>query len=91
MGDCQVLVADSIDAFRAAAIDALAKATPSELSLEELEREQAMLGARLERFGALSEPMDIWRALGIKEPAQLPMLDSEQFVQQVATARAGAL
>ncbi|HWJ93292.1 MAG TPA: biotin-independent malonate decarboxylase subunit beta [Telluria sp.] len=89
MGDCQVLVPDSIDAFRTAAMEALESASPSELSLEALEREQAMLGERLERFGALAEPMEIWRALGIPDPAQLPMLDAEDFVQQVATARAG--
>lgn len=90
MGDCQVLVPDSIDAFRTAALEVIETAAPSELSLEELEREQAMLGERLERFGGLAEPMDIWRALGIADPAQLPMLDAERFVQQVATARAGA-
>lgn len=92
LGDCHVLVADTTDAFRAAAIDAV-KACAGQgagLTLAALEREQDMLAQRLDRFGALSEPMDIWRAMGIKEPARVPMLDTESFVQQAAGHKLGA-
>jgi malonate decarboxylase beta subunit len=92
LGDCQVLVADSVDAFRAAAIDALAMQTPgsSALTLEALEAEQAMLASRIERFGAASDPLDIWRALGVDQPETLPLLDAEDFVATVAAVRVGA-
>ncbi|GAB3408420.1 biotin-independent malonate decarboxylase subunit beta [Massilia agilis] len=91
LGDCQALVADDTDAFRAAAIAAVARyaSASAELTLEALEREQAMLADRLERFGELSEPMEIWRALGIAKPEQVPMLDAQEFVELAAGARVG--
>jgi malonate decarboxylase beta subunit len=92
LGDCQALVADSVAAFRQAAIDAIAacRPVPAELTLEALEREQALLAQRLERFGAMTEPMEIWRALGIADPASVPLLDAEQFVERAAAHRLGA-
>lgn len=91
LGDCQALVADDTDAFRAAATEAVAHYAnaSAELTLDALEREQAMLAGRLERFGALAEPMEIWRALGIAHPEQVPMLDAEKFVELAADARVG--
>jgi malonate decarboxylase beta subunit len=92
LGDCDVLVADTIDAFRSAAIDALAACAgkPAGLTLDALEREQDQLAQRLERFGALSEPIDIWAALGVPEPASVPMLDAGRFVRDTAGHRLGA-
>jgi malonate decarboxylase beta subunit len=92
LGDCQAIVPDDTDAFRAAAIAALARYAneDAELTLDALEREQALLAERLDRFGGLAEPMDIWRALGVEAPAQVPMLDAESFVQMADRARLGA-
>jgi malonate decarboxylase beta subunit len=92
LGDCQALVADSVAAFRQAAIDAIAacRPVPAELTLEALEREQALLAERIERFGAMTEPMEIWRALGIADPASVPLLDAERFVERAAAHRLGA-
>jgi malonate decarboxylase beta subunit len=91
LGDCQAVVADSAAAFRQAAIDAIAscRAGQVELTLDALEQEQAMLAQRVKRFGALAEPMDIWRELGIEEPASVPMLDVEAFVAQAGKHRVG--
>ncbi|MFZ6645267.1 biotin-independent malonate decarboxylase subunit beta [Undibacterium sp. TJN25] len=82
LGDCQVLVADDIAAFRQAAVAAIEKlaAVPVALSLGELEQEQAMLEARLQDFGGFRDPLEIWAALGIPDPAQLPMLEAGAFV-----------
>jgi len=80
IGDCQALVADDIDAFRRAAIQALRQAGPSALTLQGLEAEQAMLQQRLERFGDAVDPQDIWRALGVAAPQELAMLEADQFV-----------
>jgi malonate decarboxylase beta subunit len=92
LGDCQALVADNVADFRAAAIAALARLTTrdSALSLAALEAEQDMLAQRLERFGALAEPMEIWAALGIAEPRSLPLLEAGPFVEQTAPYRIGA-
>ena len=88
LGDCHAIVADRIDAFRQAALDALDWLPGAvELSLAALEAEHAMLAARLNDFGALRDPLDIWRALGVPEPAAVPMLEIAPFVDLVASHR----
>jgi malonate decarboxylase beta subunit len=89
LGDCQQLVADSVPAFRAAALATLDRLRTREtaLTLAALEAEQDMLAQRLERFGGLEEPMQIWTALGIAEPRSLPLLEAGPFVEQVAAYR----
>jgi len=89
LGDCQVLVADSVAAFRAAALAQVAGATAVALTLSALEREQAQLTARLERFGHVREPMELWRALGVAAPEALPLLEADAFVAQVDALRLG--
>ncbi|MBC7413761.1 MAG: biotin-independent malonate decarboxylase subunit beta [Herminiimonas sp.] len=91
LGDCQTIVADSIDAFRAAALAAIdtCLTQPVALSLEALEAEHLMLQQRLERFGDLTEPADIWAALGIAQPQQLPMLEADAFLRAAAAHRLG--
>ena len=98
-GDCQAIVPDDMDAFRQAAIGAIAalsqppggagKAAPVELTLEALEQEQAMLTDRIARFGALTEPADIWRELGMPDPAGIAMLEITPFIEAAAGRRAG--
>jgi malonate decarboxylase beta subunit len=90
LGDCQVLVADTIDAFRAAATAQIDAVTEVALTLDALEQEQALLATRLERFGHVREPMELWRALGVAEPEALPLLEADAFVEQVAACRLGA-
>jgi malonate decarboxylase beta subunit len=92
LGDVQALVADSVDAFRAAAlvqIDA-ASSRPVELTLAALEQEQALLTDRYERFGHVREPMELWRAIGVPDPEALPLLEADVFVERVQTVRLGA-
>jgi malonate decarboxylase beta subunit len=91
LGDCQAIVADSVDQFRQAAIDAVAacRARPTALSLQELEQEQALLGERIERFGAMSDPLEVWAALGVEHPTEIPMLDAARFVAAAGPHRLG--
>ena len=91
LGDCQAVVADSVDAFRQAAIDLVGafRSQPTALSLQDLEREQALLGQRIDRFGAMSEPLDIWAALGVAQPAAIPMLDAADFMAAAGPHRLG--
>ncbi|SFL59112.1 biotin-independent malonate decarboxylase subunit beta [Rugamonas rubra] len=91
LGDCQMIVADDVAAFRLAAIDAIAScaAAPVELTLEAMEREQLLLSERLERFGDMADPLAIWAALGMAEPNKLPMLEAEAFVSAAAPHRLG--
>ena len=92
LGDVQRIVEDSIPAFRQAAQEAIADARGGtvELTLAALEAEQAMLEQRIERFGALRDPSDIWSALGIAAPQDIPMLDVDSFTAAAAPHRLGA-
>jgi malonate decarboxylase beta subunit len=91
LGDCQAIVGDSVAEFRQAAIDAIAacRAQPTALSLHELEQEQTMLGERIERFGAMTDPLEVWAALGVEQPSAIPMLDAAQFVAAAGPHRMG--
>jgi malonate decarboxylase beta subunit len=94
MGDCQHIVADLVSAFRDAALKeivdlAASNAAPIELTLESLEAEQTMLTRRLQRHGAASEPLDIWRVIGITAPQALPLLDADAFAKVVDAQRKG--
>ena len=91
LGDAHTIVPDTVAAFRQGAIDAIntCRAGNVELTLEELEREQQLLGERIDRFGALSDPLDIWSELGIEHAAALPMLEIEGFLAVAAGHRLG--
>ncbi|MFT5533583.1 MAG: malonate decarboxylase beta subunit [Burkholderiaceae bacterium] len=85
LGDCQALVTDDIEAFRQAATEALHTCLQGSavLTLAALETEQTMLAARLQDFGTQSEPMEIWRGLGIVNPEIVPMLEATEFTTLV--------
>ena len=91
LGDCGAIVADDIDAFRAAATqivqDLKLKPGRIELSLEALEAEQAMLTQRMERFGDAGDPLEIWQRLGIDAPTAVPMLEAAAFAKLAQAVR----
>lgn len=89
LGDCDVLVEDDCAAFCQAAADFLqSSCAPIGLSLASLEQEQASLQQRLQTFGECTEPMQIWQALGVSQPEQIPVLDSAQFLALCAPRKA---
>ena len=91
LGDSAMLVDDDASAFRQAAIDTMARlrSQPVELTLDALEAEQQMFAERLERYGAAEDSLDIWTALGVPEPQQLPLLDAAAFMRLTANHRMG--
>lgn len=91
LGDCGMLVADDTAAFRAAAIDAIAAAYDDgvELTLDDLQAEQGMLERRIRDFGDATEPMEVWRKLGVPDPAAVPMLEPDAFLAIAGRHRAG--
>jgi malonate decarboxylase beta subunit len=91
LGDCQMLVADDIAAFRAAALQAMASSRIANigLTLSALEAEQRMLERRLLDFGDDADPLDIWARLGIEQPGTVPMLEADAFVRMADELRAG--
>ena len=86
LGDCSVLIDDDLGAFRAALIAAIAQ--EQAFSLEELEREQALLAQRIEAYGGCADAMDIWRRLGWDDPQGVPLLPTREFVEQARARRA---
>ncbi|MFS0757399.1 biotin-independent malonate decarboxylase subunit beta [Noviherbaspirillum sp. 1P10PC] len=89
LGDCDTLLPDSIAAFADAAAEAIDRlhAGTVALTLEELEAEQRLLRQRLDAYGEQTEPADIWRGMGIADPAALPMLEADAFVAAAAPHR----
>jgi malonate decarboxylase beta subunit len=91
LGDCQAVVSDNVSAFGHAALDAMqaGRGGHVELSLADLETEQDLLEQRLQKFGELSDPLQIWAELGISNPEMLPMLEAEAFARLVEEHRIG--
>ncbi len=88
LGEADLLVDDDLDAFRAAAIALAGARRP--LDLATLSREHEALAARLAAHGAAPDAEAIWAALGIEAPGALPLLDADDFVRAVASARSEA-
>ncbi len=90
-GDCDELVEDDVQAFRAAAIQAVSRADTSRpLSLESLEQEHAALAARLETAGTDPEASALWAHLGVHEAARIPELGAAA-VRSLRTSASAAL
>jgi malonate decarboxylase beta subunit len=91
LGDCQRIVADDVAAFRAAAQEAVAALADGEtaLTLEALEAEQKLLADRLQNYGALPDPIDIWSAMQMPDAANIPMMDADSFIAAAASHRQG--
>jgi malonate decarboxylase beta subunit len=77
LGAADAFVADTIGAFREAALAAIPEAPSFDLAT--LEAEQARLEARLERFGDTRDAIEIWGRLGVNDPAAVPSLTTEGF------------
>lgn len=89
IADCQELVADDIARFREAALQQIAawRSKGAHLTLEALEQEQRMLRHRLETFGQMTDPLDIWRSLGIDRPERVPLLEPDAFAASAGKHR----
>ena len=74
IGDCDVLIDDDVQAFRAAAIEGLSRKSP--LTLDSLEFEHALLTTRLRDAPAGSDAYALWQKLGIEDSTRVPDLDA---------------
>ena len=74
-GDCDVLVEDDPDAFRAAAIAALAAHGP--LTLAALQQESALLQRRADVDGDNADAFELWSRLGVDDARAVPDLDAD--------------
>jgi malonate decarboxylase beta subunit len=78
LGGADAFADDSVDAFRAAALDVLGSAEP--LTLDTLRREQDRLQARLDRFGDARDARDVWAGMGVNDAAAVPGMAPDDFI-----------
>lgn len=85
IGGADAFCADTIAAFRAAALDLIGRAPDFDLAT--LEAEQARLRARIDRFGDCRDATEIWARLGVNDPDAVPAMDTRAFEETAARVR----
>jgi malonate decarboxylase beta subunit len=85
LGEADRLVDDDVAAFRAAAIELLARPRP--IALDALEEEHARLAGRLAAHGGATDAVEIWRATGLGPPDALSLATAAEFERALADAR----
>ncbi|HUW54313.1 MAG TPA: biotin-independent malonate decarboxylase subunit beta [Rhodanobacter sp.] len=86
LGECDTIVADSMEAFRDAIIASMENG--DDWSLAALEREHRLLADRVQRFGACRDGRDIWLKLGWPDPDAIAMMDNDEFMAAAQGHRA---
>jgi len=81
-GGADAFCADTVSAFRQAALDLIGRAPA--FDLDTLEAEQARLEDRVTRFGDCRDATDVWRRLGVNDPEAVPAMDTDAFDAIVA-------
>ena len=79
-GDCDELVDDDAAAFRRSAIELLNDWKEPSSSVAGLRAEQERLTSRCQRFDGLRDGLGVWRALGVANPQQIPLMDRDSLV-----------
>ncbi|MDP4002171.1 biotin-independent malonate decarboxylase subunit beta [Methylobacterium sp. NEAU K] len=85
IGGADAFCADTVAAFRRAALDLIGRAPA--FDLDTLEAEQARLESRIERFGDCRDATDVWARLGVNDPDSVPAMDTRAFDETVARVR----
>ncbi|WP_210200224.1 biotin-independent malonate decarboxylase subunit beta [Methylocella silvestris] len=78
IGVAQQFADDTVASFRAAALSLVAKAPL--FNLAAMDKEQARLERRLQRFGACKDATEIWAALGANDPKAIPEMNADDFI-----------
>lgn len=87
-GDCLELVEDDIADFRRGVINLLANFHDRPSTSTTLRAEQERLSGRMERFAGMRDGLEVWRALGIAQPEQIPLLTRDSFIDLCQGVRA---
>lgn len=88
LGECDMIVPDSMAAFKQAIVASIANG--DDWSLEALEREHQLLSDRMKRFGECKDGRDIWRKMGWPDPDALAMMDNNEFMAAAQGRRANS-
>lgn len=82
LGGVDIFVDDTVGSFRQAAISLMARSHA--LSLAALDAKQSRLEQRITRYGNCEDARDVWKVMGIDQPAQVPDLNYPAFTALVA-------
>jgi malonate decarboxylase beta subunit len=80
MGDCEMLVEDNVASFREGVMHLLAGWREPEQSLELYRAEQQRLDARLKKFEGMRDGKQVWAAIGVPAPDNVPILSAPDVV-----------
>jgi len=80
MGDCAVLVEDDIASFSEAAVRWMAEQAEPGPSLAALRSVQTQLENRVAAYATYRDGLQVWAALGVQNPASVPLLDRDSLV-----------
>ena len=80
MGDCEMLVEDNVASFREGVMHLLAGWREPEQSLELYRAEQQRLAARLKKFEGMRDGKQVWAAIGVPAPDNVPILSAPEIV-----------
>jgi malonate decarboxylase beta subunit len=80
MGDCEMLVEDNVASFREGVMHLLARWREPEQSLELYRAEQQRLAARLKKFEGMRDGKQVWAAIGVPAPDNVPILSAPDVV-----------
>jgi malonate decarboxylase beta subunit len=78
IGEAGSYAADDFADLRASVVALIDQ--PIALTIAAVRAEHEALGRRLERFGTADDALDIWKSLGVAEPARVPGLAKEPFL-----------
>ncbi len=80
MGDCAVLAEDDIAGFAAAAAQWIAGQGEAGPSLAALRATQSRLENRMAAYATYRDGLQVWAALGVQNPENVPLLDRDSLV-----------
>lgn len=86
LGECDIIVPDSMDDFQQAITACINKG--DDWSLAALEREHQLLSKRVKHFGECKDGRDIWRELGWSDPDAIAMMGNDEFIAAAQGRRA---
>jgi malonate decarboxylase beta subunit len=85
LGDCDTLVDDDIAAFRDATSRVMIDGAAPADTLASLSARQHALRERARALAGLGDGLDVWRALGVPDADEVPMMSAEEMMS-VASA-----
>jgi malonate decarboxylase beta subunit len=86
LGEATLLVNDDLADFRIAALRCVTEHSRAGTELEDLQADQSRLEARRQQFPDARDGLEVWREIGLQQPAEVSMLSTDAFNRELADA-----